>query len=189
MAGFKKGALERKLAIVFLDEFGMMLQPTRRRTWALEGRTPIQKAWARHDRLSGVGATTVSPVQHRLAFYSEFFRQNIVTDDLCWFLLQMHLHFHRTIVLIWDRWQVHRTTARHFGEQHPDWFEFEELPAYSPELNPVEQCWKHAKYDDLPNFIPENIDALYAEAKRSLDSLHGDEAFLRSAFAHCKLPI
>ena len=189
MARPKKGARQRQLALVFLDEFGMMLQPTRRRTWALSGQTPIQKAWDRRDRLSGVGAASVSPINHRLAFYSQFFRQNIVTDDLCWFLLQMHLHFRRPVILIWDRWRVHQATAAHFKANHPHWFQFEELPAYAPELNPVEQCWKHTKYDDLPNFIPDDLEDLYAEATRSLDSLHGNHTFLRSAFAHCQLPI
>jgi transposase len=189
MAGPKKGARQRKLALVFLDEFGMMLQPTRRRTWALEGHTPIQKVWARHDRLSGVGALSVSSIQHRLAFYTQLFRENIVTEDMIWFLMQMHWHFRRKVILIWDRWSVHQASARHFEQQHPGWFQFEELPGYSPQLNPVEQCWKHTKYDDLPNFIPEDINQLYAEAMCSLDSLHGDEEFLRSAFDYCRLPI
>jgi putative transposase len=189
MACPKKGARRGQLALVFLDEFGMMLQPTRRRTWAPEGHTPIQKAWDRHDRLSGIGAVTVSPIQHRLAFYRQLFRENIVTEDMIWFLMQMHWHFHRKVILIWDRWSVHQASTRYFEQQHPDCFQFKELPGYSPELNPVEQCWKHIKYDDLPNFIPEDIDHLYAEATRALDSLHADEEFLRSAFAHCKLPI
>ena len=105
------------------------------------------------------------------------------------FLVQMHCYFRRKVILIWDCWSVHLAAAQYFAREHPDWFEFEQLPGYSPELNPVEQCWKHTKYDELPNFIPEDIDHLYAEATRSLDSLHGDEEFLRSAFAYCGLPI
>lgn len=167
----------------------MMLQPTCRRTWALEGHTPIQKAWARYDRISGLGALTVTPTQHRLAFYVQLFRENIVTEDAIWFLTQMHWHFHRKVIVIWDRWSVHQSSSRYFERQHPDWFHFEELPGYAPELNPVEQCWKHTKYDDLPNFVPDNIDQLYAEATRSLDSLRGDRDFLHSAFAYCELPI
>lgn len=189
MAGPKKGARERNLALVFLDEFGMMLQPTRRRTWALTGQTPIQKVWDRHDRLSGVGAVSVTPVRHHLAFYFQLFRENVATEDLSWFLMQMHWHFRRKVILIWDRWSVHKSNTRHFEQHHPDWFQFEELPGYSPELNPVEQCWNHTKHDDLSNFIPEDLDHLYVEATRSLDSLHGDEEFLRSAFAYCQLTL
>jgi transposase len=189
VAGFEKGARKNKLALAFLDEFGMMLQPTRRRTWALEGQTPIQKAWDRHDRLSGLGAIGVTPLRHHSAFYFQLFRENIATGDVIWFLIQMRRYFRRKVLLIWDRWSVHKAATRYFDAHHPNWFQFEELPGYSPELNPVEQCWKHTKYDDLPNFIPENLDHLETEAARSLLSLHSDEEFLRSAFAYCKLPL
>jgi transposase len=189
MAGPKKGARNSKLALVFLDEFGMMLQPTRRRTWALEGQTPIQKVWDRHDRLSGIGAVSFTPIRHRLAFYFQLAPGNVVAEDLIWFLTQLHGHFHRKVILIWDRWNAHKAAKRYFQQHRPEWFRFEELPGYSPELNPVEQCWKHTKYDKLPNFIPENLDDLQSAAIRSLDSFHGDEDFLRSTFASCELPL
>lgn len=57
----------------------------------------------------------------------------------------MHWHFHRKVILIWDRWSVHQASTRYFEQYHPDCFQFEELPGYSPELNPVEQCWKHVQ--------------------------------------------
>lgn len=189
MAGPKKGARKSKLALVFLDEFGLMLQPTRRRTWAVEGQTPIQKAWDRHDRLSGIGAVSFAPIRHRLAFYFQLIRNNVTTEDVIWLLTQMHGHFHRKVVLIWDRWNVHKSAGKYFEQHHPNWFQFELLPGYSPQLNPVEQCWKHTKYDELPNFIPADLNHLQREATCVLDSLHGDEEFLRSAFAYCRLPL
>jgi transposase len=166
-----------------------MLQPTRRRTWALEGQTPIQKAWDRHDRLSGIGAVSFTPIRHRLAFYFQLSPGNVVTEDMIWFLNQMHGYFHRTVILIWDRWGVHKAANRYFEQHHPNWFHFEELPSYSPDLNPVEQCWKHTKYDELPNFIPEDLDHLQCAATRALNSLHRNDDFLRAAFDHCELPL
>ena len=44
-----------------MDQSGFMLQPTRRRTWALSGHTPIHKVWDRHDRLSVQAAVTLPP--------------------------------------------------------------------------------------------------------------------------------
>jgi hypothetical protein len=136
----KKGARKSKLALVFLDEFGMMLQPTRRRTWALAGETPIQKAWDRHERLSGIGTVSYTPIRHRLAFSFQLSRENVVTEDMIWFLTEVHRHFHDKAILIWDRWAVHKAATRYFEQHHAEWFHFEELPAYSPTLNPVEQC-------------------------------------------------
>ena len=85
LASDKKGARRRGSAIVFLDETGFMLQPVRRRTWAPSGQTPIQNAWDRHDRLSGVGFISVSPRRHRLSLFFHLVPQNIDTDHMVWF--------------------------------------------------------------------------------------------------------
>ena len=52
-----------------MDQSGFMLQPTRRRTWALSGHTPIHKVWDRHDRLSVQAAVTLPPRRQRLGVY------------------------------------------------------------------------------------------------------------------------
>lgn len=166
-----------------------MLQPVRRRTWAPAGQTPIQKAWDRHDRLSGIGAVTLTPALRRLAFYFQLLPHNVKTEDLIWFLTEMHRHVGRKIILVWDRWNVHRSATTYFQTHYPDWFQFEELPAYSPQLNPVEQCWNHTKYVDLANFIPEDLEDLHTEATESLQSLRDDQQFLRGALEYCKLPL
>ena len=166
-----------------------MLQPVRRRTWALEGHTPIQKAWDRHDRISCVGALTLTPAFCRLAFYFQFLPHNVKAEDLIWFLTEMHRHHGRKMILVWDRWNVHRSVTTYFQTHHPGWFQFEQLPAYSPELNPVEQCWNHTKYGDLANFVPHDLDDLQTEATASLKSLRDDQQFLRSAFAYSQLPL
>ncbi|MBN2473861.1 MAG: hypothetical protein JXB62_04600 [Pirellulales bacterium] len=31
------------------------------------------------------------------------------------------------------------------------------MPPYAPELNPVEECWNHTKYADLPNMRMSNL--------------------------------
>ncbi len=164
-----------------------MLQPVQRRTWALSGETPVQQAWDRHDRLSAIGAVSVSADLARLAFYFHLLRHNVTTDDLVWFLTAMHEHFGGKVVLIWDCWNVHRSTVNYFEKHHPDWFQFEELPSYCPELNPVEQCWKHAKYDDLPNFVPDDLDHLDEAVTASLTLLRENEPILRGAFEYCQL--
>lgn len=164
-----------------------MLQPVRRRTWALAGHTPIQRAWDRHDRISGIGAVTLTPRLRRLAFYFQLLPHNVKAEDLIWFLTEMHRHIGRKTILVWDRWNVHRSVTKYFEEHHPDWFQFELLPAYSPELNPVEQCWKHAKYDHLANFVPQDLNDLQTEATATLESFHDDQDFLRATFGYCQL--
>lgn len=189
MAANKKGATRRLVPIVFLDESGFMLQPVRRRTWALSGQTPLQNAWDRHDRLSVIGLIGVSPIHHRLSMYFQVLPVNVETDHMVWLLQDLHHHYRRKVIVVWDRWSVHRSAATYFEKRCPDWFEFEWLPAYSPELNPVEQCWNHTKYSDLPNFIPDDLDDLENAISESMLEQRDDQILLNSFFKHAKLSL
>ena len=189
VAANKKGAKRNLAPIVFLDESGFMLQPVRRRTWAPSGQTPLQYAWDRHDRLSAIGLIGVSPLRHRLSLYFQLLPENVETEHMVWLLRQLHHHYGRKVILVWDRWSVHRSAAAYFEEHHPDWFQFEWLPAYAPELNPVEQCWQHTKYADLPNFIPDDLDHLQTAVCESILEQRKDQTLLRSFFAYAKLPL
>ena len=64
-----------------------MLQPVRRRTWAPRGQTPIHKAWDRHDRLSVIGAISLSPQRQRIGIYLGYQEENIRTPDVVHFVL------------------------------------------------------------------------------------------------------
>ncbi|MBN2473029.1 MAG: transposase [Pirellulales bacterium] len=77
----------------------------------------------------------------------------------------------------------------HFEEEHPDWFAFEWLPAYAPELNPVEECWNHTRYADLPHFIPDDLDDLQTLVRESMLEQRQDRALLHSFFAYARLPL
>lgn len=189
MAADKKGAQHRGSPIVFLDESGFMLQPVRRRTWAPSGQTPVQRAWDRHDRLSAVGLIGVSPSRRRLSLYFHLVPENVDTDQLIWLLRLLHRHYRRHVIVVWDRWSVHRSAAAYFEKHHPDWFTFEPLPSYAPELNPVEQCWNHTKYTDLANFIPDDVGHLQEAVDVSITEQGKDQNLLRSFFAYAKLPL
>jgi transposase len=189
MAADKKGAKRRRSPIVFLDESGFMLQPVRRRTWAPSGQTPVQYAWDRYDRLSAIGLIGVSPLRQQLSLYFHLVAENVETDRMVWLLEQLHKHYHHHVILVWDRWSVHRSAAAYFEKHHPDWFTFEWLPSYAPELNPVEQLWDHTKYADLPNFIPDDLKHLETAVFESMTDQSTDQALLRSFFAYAELPL
>jgi transposase len=189
VAANKKGAKRTLAPIVFLDESGFMLQPVRRRTWAPSGQTPLHDAWDRHDRLSVIGLIGVSPIRHRLSLYFQLLPTNVDTDLTVALLRQLHHYYRRRVIVVWDRLSAHRSAAAYFQEERPGWFTFEWLPAYAPELNPVEECWNHTKYADLPNFIPDDLDHLQATVCQSLLEQREDQKLLRSFFAYAKLPL
>ena len=164
-----------------------MLQPLRRRTWAPRGQTPIHRAWDRRDRLSVIGAITVSPRRRHLAEYFRILARNVEAEDLVWFVQQMHCRLPRHLILVWDRSGPHRRAAKLLLDKHAKWLAIEWLPAYAAELNPEEQCWKHTKYDDLADFIPDDLDDLYQAVGTSLDQQRHDTSLLHSYFEHAGL--
>ena len=77
----------------------------------------------------------------------------------------------------------------HFSEEHPDWFTFEPLPAYSLELNPVEQCWNHTKCADLANFILDDTNDLFQAIDESITQQKTNNDLLHSFFKYSKQPL
>ena len=164
-----------------------MLQPVVRRTWAPQGETPIHYSWDRRDRLSVISAISVSAKRRRLGLYFAIHDHNIVTDDFEYFVETLLRCLQRRIVLVIDRWSVHRSGARRLLRRFPRRVQIEWLPAYAPELNPDEQVWKHTKYDDLANYIPDDIRSLGQAIRRSIRQTQGQQRLLRSFFQHANL--
>jgi len=98
--------------MVFVDETGSRLQPVNRRTWARTGETPVQRAWDRYDRLSDIGAVALSPSHRTISTPFQIHDDNICTDQVVDFLTQLRRKLQRTLIVVWDRWSVHRAAAK-----------------------------------------------------------------------------
>ena len=61
------------------------------------------------------------------------------------------------------------------------------LPAYAPELNPVEYAWSYLKMNPLANWPTFEIAELAALTHRHARSLQRDELLLRSFLRHSPL--
>jgi transposase len=185
----KKRAHDQGLSIVLIDESGFMLQPVVRRTWAPKGETPIQYSWDRRDRLSVISAITLSPVRQRLGLYFDIHNRNVTFVEVMAFLTMIHRRLRRKFILVLDRLSAHRKAVRLLQAAHPDWFEVVWLPAYAPDLNPVEMVWNRTKYTDLANFIPEDVHDLHQAVSTSLDNTRPQEDLIRSFFQHARLKL
>jgi transposase len=166
-----------------------MLQPVVRRTWAPRGITPVHRSWDRHDRLSTISAITISPKRRQLGLYFQIHRDNIRAPQAVRFIrrLRRQLSGHKLLV-VWDRLNVHRTATKTLTKKG-DGVRVEWLPPYAPDLNPVEAVWRHAKYADMANMIPDDINHLEAELIVSLHYQGRDHVLLGSYFRHAELPI
>jgi transposase len=160
-----------------------------RRTWALRGCTPEQRAWDRRDRLSVIGAITRSPTRSRVGVYFDVQRENVLTDDAVDFLRRLRKKLQRPLIVVWDRWNVHRAAAKRINAAGWKEIEFEWLPAYAPELNPVEAMWSHAKYSDLANYVPDDVEELNVAVHDSLNQQARHLSLKRSYFKTAQLRI
>ena len=106
-----------------------MLQPTVRRTWAPKGKTPILKCYDRRDRLSAISAVTVSPKRRRLGLYFDILDHNVKAEDFEAFVERLLRRVGRPIILVIDRYSVHRSAAKKLLARHRKRLSIEWLPA------------------------------------------------------------
>lgn len=165
-----------------------MLQPSVRRTWAPVGQTPIQRCSASRGRISVVSALTVSPVRHRIGLYFRLQRKNLQWPELVRFFLLIRQAVGKGVIFVLDRSTPHRSAVSRIMKEVKGVF-VEWLPAYAPDLNPVEQVWNHTKHSDLANYLPEDINQLGNAVRVSLKKKCGNQKLLRSFFQEAKLEI
>lgn len=111
------------------------------------------------------------------------------TESLKCFLTQLHRQLRHHVIIVWDGVPAHRATAAWFKRNHPTWFTFEQLPAYAPELNPIEECWDHTKYNDLANFTPTNLDDLEEKAEASMTNQSQNQRLMKACFRYARLDL
>jgi transposase len=171
---------------VFLDESGFMLQPTCRRRWAQRGRTPTLRCWARHERLSVIGAVELSPARGRIHLDWHLQQRNLQAEQVMRFVCDQAARYGR-ILLVLDRSNPPRTAVRRLQALLKRRLQVEWLPPYAPELNPAEQLWNHTKYADLANFVADSLNHLGRRVGLSLYQQSRRSALLRSFFKSAKL--
>ena len=99
----------------------------------------------------------------RLCFHLQQASYN--TDSLIAVLEQLAgFYTGQRVVLLWDGLSSHWSTRmRAFIDSQHDWLRVERLPAYAPELNPVEGLWANLKDLELAN-LPTTTLAEVADA-------------------------
>jgi transposase len=187
LAAGKKNAARLGAHIVFADESGFMLIPTVRRTWAPVGQTPTIRYRYNHARISVIGGLSISPRRRRLGFYFRLHAKNISHDevhDFLWYLLR-HLRGH--VIVIWDSASIHHANGlEDLCSQYPR-LHLEKLPAYAPELNPIEAAW-HAVKLPLANGRPDNMPELGCTLLASLRKARASQRVLRGCVTQSDLP-
>jgi transposase len=163
--------------------------PLVRRSWQPRGRTPVLVQRGRRlEKVSALAALCVSPRRDQVRLYFRLHPQaEIRTQQVVGFLRHLNLELKGPCVLLWDRLNAHRAKhTRHFvegaGHLHPFF-----LPAYAPELNPVEYVWAYLKMNPLANRPTFEIAELAAMTHRHARSMQANQSLLRSFLRHSPL--
>lgn len=94
-------------------------------------------------------------------FYFQIFDKAVGKEETVQFLTHLRRHLAGPLLIIWDRLPAHRSRrAVDFVRQHGDQILVEHLPAYAPELNPVEYLWGHWKHHVTPECLPKGLLAI-----------------------------
>ena len=73
------------------------------------------------------------------------------------------------LLIIWDGLRQHRSRlVKDFVAEQRGAIHLEYLPAYAPELNPVEYLWGYWKYHAIPNFCAKDFGHLTVSARLAL---------------------
>lgn len=104
------------------------------------------------------------------------------------FLRSLRRHIPGRILLLWDGLPAHRSahTAR-FLAANRHWLSVERLPAYAPELNPVEYLWAHLSATDLANFTADDLDILARQIRKGTRRVRRHPDLPRAFLTHSGL--
>lgn len=163
LASGKKNARRRRAWLVFEDESGLSQHPVVRRTWAPRGQTPVLihplNNW---KRLSIAAALAFRWDGRRARLFFQTRPGTYTTKALLPFLRALKRHFRgQRVLLLWDGLGAHTSRRmRAYVATQRAWLTIERLPAYAPELNPVEPLWGNVKGCDLANHCAPDLEAL-----------------------------
>jgi transposase len=113
------------------------------------------------------------------------------TQSLIEFFEAFRRHFPaQNVTLIWDGLPSHRSKdMKAWIAKQRRWLVVEPLPAYAPDLNPVELLWGNVKGVELANLCPDSIEQAWSAAEAGLDRAGTDQQLCFSFLDHTGLTL
>lgn len=149
-----------------MDESGLSERPTRTRTGAPKGETPVLQYHFNGKPLSVIAGASLA------RFYFRFFPGAIKSPRIIEFLKALHKTIGRNLLIVRDGLAAQRSRlVCAFVESTRGVIQLERLPAYVPEWNPVEYIWAYLKKHALANFCAHDLAHLSDTARQKLQSM------------------
>lgn len=154
------------------------------RTWSPKGQTPQLTFHFNWGKLAAIAGVTWR------RFYFRLYRGTIRAPQVVEFLRHLMRQLRGKLLIIWDGLAAHRSRlVSRFVEARRGRLVLARLPAYAPELNPVEYIWAHLKHHALANFCPSNWCELTAQARRQLRRSQRRVSLVRAFWEQAELSL
>ncbi|MGW0846771.1 IS630 family transposase [Streptomyces sp. NPDC002787] len=183
--------------IVFEDEAGFSMTPPTARTWARRGHTPVIRVRGRTSRQLSVAALACYKTgeRPRLIYrprrhsHRRGDRRSFARTDYRDLLIAAHRQLNAPIILIWDNLGTHLCAVMRSFVDGQDWLRVVQLPAYAPELNPVEGVWSLLRRRYTTNVAFTNPDHLIRTVRQGLRKIQYRPALLDGCLAETGLAL
>ena len=170
--------------VVFVDESGLSQKPARKSTWAPETQTPVLEFNFAWKKLSVIGGLTLKSI------YFQLHESSIKSAQACGFIDHLQRHIGQPLLIVWDGLRAHWSKA---VKAHIDSLQgrvrLEQLPAYAPELNPIEYLWGYIKGNDLANVCAKDLVELNAAARKAIIRTRKIKSHLRAFWLQSELDL
>jgi transposase len=182
VAGNKKKARRQRRTIVFIDEIGLSTRPTRARTWSPRGQTPVLHETFNWKSLSIIGGLAL------WRFYFQMHKGSIKGPQVIEFLQHLQRHIPGKMLILWDGATIHRSLlVKNYLASTRRRVVVERLPAYAPELNPVEYMWGHLKTHEIANLLVTQAWELSFEATAALRRMRRRPSIIAACYTQAEL--
>lgn len=109
-------------------------------------------------------------------------------EEIVEFLKGLKTHLRWPLLIVWDGARPHRSRlVRDYLDSTEGHIQVAPLPAYAPELNPVEYLWAWLKRHALANFCPGTLAELKHTARGRLKSAQPRPAIIAACRAQAEL--
>jgi transposase len=162
-----------------------------RRSWAPRGQPPVLLHPFNWKKASMAAALCygVRGGGAQLAFHVQ--AGNYDTDTLIEVLGRLRRFLGgEKATLLWDGLPAHRSTAmRAWLATQRSWLVVERLPAYAPDLNPVEGLWSSLKTVELANLTSPTLAEVITQAHRGIERMRRTPHLAYSFLRHTGLTV
>jgi transposase len=181
----REKAHHERRKLVFVDESGFYLLPGVVKTYGPKGRTPVIDEWQTRDHLSVMGGVTPQGKVYSLVRPESLNGMHSIE-----FLIHLGRRAGDRLLVIWDGSPIHRRAeVAAFVAEARGKIHVEPLPAYAPDLNPVEWMWRHLKEVELGNVSCLDLDELHQELHLALGRLREKTSLVPSFFEGAELAV